>query len=42
MKKIRQWISMGFMVVALLLIGLAAKVAPDNELEKSWEELDLF
>ena len=42
MKKIRQWICMGCMCVALVLIGLAAKAAPDNELEKAWEELDIF
>ena len=42
MKKLRQWICMACMAVALLLIGLAAKAAPDNELEKAWEDLNLF
>ena len=42
MKKIRLWTCMGFMCVALFLIGIAAKVAPDNELEKAWNDLDLY
>ena len=42
MKKIRQWICVACMAVALVLIGLAAKAAPDNELEKAWEDLNLF
>lgn len=42
MKKIREWLAMGCMFAALFLIGLAAKAAPGNELEKAWDDLDLL